>query len=48
MKIKLKAPEGYKYHDSLTDRDYSEIVVNEKERGRYTLVPSYDDQIIEM
>lgn len=47
MRIKLKAPEGYKYHDTKTDRDYSEIVINEKERGRYTLVPSYD-QTIEM
>ena len=48
MKIRLKAPEGYKYHDIKTDRGYSEIIVNEKERGRYTLVPSSTDKIVEM
>ncbi len=40
MKVRMKAPEGYKYHDTNTDKDYSEVVIEEKERDRYVLVPS--------
>lgn len=38
MKIKLKAPNGYKYHDSVTNKDYSEIVVEDKKTDRFELV----------
>ena len=48
MKIKLKAPYGYKYHDTKTDRDYSEIIVDEKERDRFTLVPAPDLDVVEI
>lgn len=47
MKIKIKAPEGYKYHDSKTDRDYSEIVIDDKEKGRFTLVADESEPITE-
>lgn len=40
MKVRITAPEGYKLRDSLTNRDYSEVVVEEKARDRFTLVPA--------
>lgn len=46
MKIKLIAPEGYRYYDTLTNRNYTEVVINETERGRFELVPHQDEQII--
>lgn len=45
MKVKIKAPEGYKYRDKLTGRDYSEIVIDEKKRGRFALVPETDKPV---
>lgn len=48
MKIKLKAPEGYKYRDSRNNREYSTIVIEDSERGRFNLVPDQSEQIIEM
>ena len=38
--IKLKAPAGYQYLDQKTNRRYSEVVINLKERGRFVLVPA--------
>lgn len=48
MKIKLKAPEGYKYRDTRNNRDYAEIIVTDSERDRFVLVPALDEQIIKM
>lgn len=46
MKIKLTAPEGYRYYDTLTNKAYTEVVINETERDRFDLVPYQDEQII--
>lgn len=46
MKIKLTAPEGYRYYDTLTNKAYTEVVINEAERGRFELVPHQNEQII--
>lgn len=48
MKIKLKAPEGYKLKDSLTEKLHSEVVTDDKERDRYKLVPYREEQIQEI
>lgn len=39
MTIQLKAPEGYKYQDNRTGRQYSVIVVSQKDRVWFELVP---------
>lgn len=44
--IKIVAPEGYKLYDRTTDKTYSEAVVNEKDRDRFTLVPASQEQIV--
>ena len=44
--IKIVAPEGYKLYDSKTDKTYSEAVVDERERDRFTLVPNSAEQIM--
>ena len=44
--IKIVAPEGYKLYDSRTDKTYSEAVVDERERDRFTLVPASAEQIV--
>ena len=38
MKIKLKAPEGYLYYDTLADRYHSEVITTD--RKRFVLVPA--------
>lgn len=38
--IRIVAPDGYKLYDSRTDKTYSEAVVDEKDRDRFTLVPA--------
>lgn len=43
MKIKLIAPEGYRYYDTLTDKAYTEVIINNTERGRFELVPYQDE-----
>ena len=48
MRVKLKAPEGYKYTDTRNNREYVEVIVDEKEQDKFELVPAYDDQIVEM
>ncbi|MBR2752811.1 MAG: hypothetical protein IKE02_03735 [Lachnospiraceae bacterium] len=47
MKIKLKAPEGYTVHDSVTEKDYSEVVIDDKERDRFELVADTSEPTIE-
>lgn len=44
--IKIVAPDGYKLYDRMTDKTYSEAVVNEKDRDRFTLVPASQEQIV--
>lgn len=44
--IRIKAPEGYKLYDPLTDKNYSEIVCAEKDRDRFVLVPASQEQIV--
>lgn len=44
--IKIVAPEGYKLYDSRTDRQYSEVVCNEKDRDRFTLVPASTEPMV--
>jgi len=46
MKIKLTAPDGYRYYDTLTNKAYTEVVINDSERGRFTLVPFQPEQIM--
>ena len=46
MKIKLIAPEGYRYYDTMTNKSYTEVVINDSERGRFELVPHQDEQIM--
>ena len=46
MKIKLTAPEGYRYYDTMTDKSYTEVIINNSERDRFTLVPYQADTII--
>ena len=46
MKIRLTAPEGYRYYDTLTNKRYTEVVINDSERGRFTLVPYQDEPIM--
>lgn len=48
MKIKLTAPEGYKYKDKMTNRLYSEVIADESKQNRYELVPATEDPVIEM
>lgn len=45
MKIKIKAPEGYKYKDSKTGKEYSEIIIEDKQKNRFVLVPSTTETI---
>ena len=46
MKIRLTAPEGYRYYDTLTNKAYTEVVTTETERGRFELVPYQAEQIM--
>ena len=46
MKIKLTAPEGYKYKDTRTGSEHSEVVVDSKKQSRFVLVPATDNNPI--
>lgn len=48
MKIRLTAPDGYKYQDSLNNKTYSTIIIEDSERGRFDLVPDQSEQTVEM
>lgn len=37
--IRLIAPEGYKLRDKRNGRTYSEVLTDEKDKGKYALVP---------
>lgn len=38
MKIKLTAPKGYKYRDTRNNKDYSEVITDERNRDKFVLV----------
>ena len=40
--ITLQAPEGYKYFDRKTNKSYSVVVINEKDKDRFELVPDIE------
>lgn len=44
--IRIVAPDGYKLYDSRTDKTYSEAVVDERERERFTLVPDSTEPVV--
>lgn len=47
MKIKLIAPEGYKYKDTRTGRTYSVVVVDYVYKRFFVLVADNSDKIME-
>lgn len=46
MKVKLTAPEGYKYKDNMTDKTYSVLIIESKNKKRFELVADNTDKII--
>ena len=48
MRIKLTAPEGYKYQDKMTGKTYSVLVVDSKDRKRFELVADNSEKITEV
>lgn len=48
MKIKLKAPEGYKYQDKMTGKTYSVLVIELKHKKRFELVVDNTEIITEV
>ena len=46
MKVKLTAPEGYKYKDKMTDKTYSVLIIESKDKKRFELVADNRDKII--
>ena len=46
MKIKLTAPEGYKYRDKMTNRTHSEVIT--EDRTRYELVVDTTNKAMEV
>lgn len=46
MKVKLIAPEGYKYMDTMTGKTYSVLVIDSKNKKRFELVADNTDKII--
>ena len=47
MKIHIIAPEGKKLRDTLTGKEHSEVVCEEKYRSRYVVADSEDDPVVE-
>lgn len=45
MKIRVTAPEGYKYMDTRTGNKYSEIVIDDSKRNLFALVPATDNPV---
>ena len=44
--VKIKAPNGKKLRDIITEKLYSEVVCNEKDAYRFVVADSEDDPII--
>lgn len=38
MKVRIIAPDGYKYRDSMTSKEYSELVIDDSKKDRFVLV----------
>ena len=47
MKIRIKAPEGYRLYDPVSDRSYSEIVADYKNRDKFRLIPATETVTVE-
>ena len=47
MKVKITAPDGYKYKDKLTGKLHRELEIDAGKRSRYELVPD-DVKVIKM
>ena len=47
MKIKLTAPEGKKLRDIRTDKEHSEVIIEEANRKFFVVADSEDDPIVE-
>ena len=47
MKIRIKAPDGYRLYDPITDRSYSEVVIDYKNRDRFQLIPATETVTVE-
>lgn len=48
MRIKLTAPEGYKYQDKMTGKTYSVLVIDSKHKKRFELVADNSESITEV
>lgn len=48
MKIRLTAPEGYKYRDWRTGKQYSEVITSDRDRRFFTLVPDNSEKPMEV
>lgn len=46
--IKLKAPEGYKYRDSRNNKEYSEVITDDRNKKYFTLVPNTTEYTTEV
>lgn len=44
--VKIKAPNGKKLRDIITEKLYSEVVCSEKDANRFVVADSEDDPII--
>lgn len=43
---RIKAPDGYKLYDMLTEKTYSEAVVDDNSRDRFQLVPAEEEIMV--
>lgn len=43
---RIKAPDGYKLYDTLTERTYSEVIIDENSRDRFVLVPANEEPMV--
>ena len=48
MKIKLTAPDGYKYKDVRTGKEHTEVIVDSKKQNRFVLVAAADNNPIKV
>ena len=48
MRIKLTAPEGYRYQDKMTGKTYSVLVIESKNKKRFELVADNSESITEV
>lgn len=48
MKIKMTAPEGYRYQDKMTGKTYSVLVIDSKNKKRFELVVDNTEIITEV